>query len=199
MIAANESGGMGGGRGRAGQGGGGGFGGERPDGRMGEDVQDEGRYRARLDPSFGSNQAPNEPAVNLGDDDRSELSGAALTSLDIQLPARGADFFFKSPRGKAKVTVRPLETRSFTRWTSAIITIAVCVGVWVACWFVLWLRRFTTARALTTLLLLLAGLMSLVSSVLPVYGLLAVATAFVLFVDWLTNSVWLRNESTELG
>jgi hypothetical protein len=132
-------------------------------------------------------------------DDGSELSAAALSSLDIELPARGTDFYFKSPRGKAKVAVRPLETRSFQRWSAAITTVAVCVGVWVACWLAMWLCRFTSVRVLVILLLLLAGLVSIIFSVLPVYGLLAVATAFVLFVDWLTNSVWLRNESTDLG
>ena len=201
-VAANDS----WGRGRAGQsrdailGGGGGFGGETTQERTRGDVTDGGQNRPGLfDSLVESNQAPNGPPVNLGDDVQSELAAVALTSLDIELPARGDDFYFKSPRGKAKVTVRPLETRFFTRWTSAMIIVAVCVGVWGSCWLVIWLRRFAAVRALATLFLLLAGLVSLVASVLPVYGLLAVAAAFVLIVDWITNAIWLRNAPTQLG
>lgn len=176
-------GGLGGGGG--GVGGGGGAGGGGIDRQAGGEVRGQGRFKAL-----------NELSMGYGEDDDSGLAAAALTSLDIELPARGADFFFKSPRGKAKVTVRPLKTRSVTRWSSAIAIAAVCLGIWIVCWFVLWLNRLTAARVLITMLLLLIGLLSLISSVLPFYGLLAVASAVVLFVDWLANSFW-RNEATE--
>jgi len=115
--------------------------------------------------------------------------GSSLSSLDIELPERGVDFYFKSPRGKAAVVAMPLETRAFSRWMSVAITIGVCVVVAIVCWFLTWLCKKPVLRVFATLGLLLAGLVSLGSAFLPVYGLIAVVASVVLLVDWTTHSI----------
>ncbi len=138
----------------------------------------------------------NEVAANTARQDDGIFS-SALSSLDIEIPERGVSFYFKSPRGKATVTVRPLESRTFSRWLSAVITIGVCLGVWLACWCVIWFWRNSTLRVIANLGLLLGGLASLVFAVLPVYGLLALIAAIVLFVDRIAHMIG-RNEPLEM-
>ena len=129
----------------------------------------------------------NEPSkrLALGDELKSVL-GSSLSSLDIELPERGVDFYFKSPRGKATVIVRPLETRAFSRWMSVATTLGVCLGAGIACWFLAWLWRNRRLRFISTVALLLAGWISLASAFLPVYGLIALVASLILILDWMT-------------
>lgn len=135
---------------------------------------------------------------DTGINPNSPLDDAHLGSLDIDLPERGVDYYFKSPRGKATVMVRPIETRSFSRWMSALITIGVCVAVWGACWLVFAFCRRNSLRIIGLAFLLLAGLVSLVSGVLPVYGLIAVAASIILMVDWATR-LMLESDEPEMA
>ncbi len=130
--------------------------------------------------------------------DGGKLSEASLTSLDIELPQRGVDFYFKSPRGKATVMVRPVESRSFSSGISALITIGIAVGIGLVCWLVLWLSRSKTLRVIGIVALLAAGLISLVTGILPVYGLIALAAAIFFFIDWGTRMFW-GGESPEMS
>jgi len=118
------------------------------------------------------------------------VMASSLSSLDIELPERGVDFYFKSPRGKATVMVRPLDTRSFSRWSSVVITLCVCIGAAIACWFLVWLWQHPRRRLVTTIALLIGGWISLASAFFPVYGLIALSASIVLFIDWATRQIW---------
>ena len=122
--------------------------------------------------------------------------GSSLSSLDIELPARGVDFYFKSPRGKATVIARPLETRSFSRWMSVGISIGVCVGVVVACWILSWISRKPFLRRSAIVGVLFIGLVSLVSCFLPIYGFIAVIGSTILLVHGAINSMF-QNSTPE--
>ncbi len=155
----------------------------------------ESLSRGEVAGSGGEPTGETRSALQLGAGMRQNGDPAAqfdsyLGSLDIELPARGVDFYFKSPRGKATVTARPIEFRSVSRWTSALITLGVCVGVWVLCWLALWLQNVTTIRMIATVGMLLAGLVSVATAFFPIYGLVALLAAFVLIVDWATRSAW---------
>ena len=132
------------------------------------------------------------PTMGSGQQDgkESEVLGSSLSSLDIELPERGVNFYFKSPRGKAAVIAMPLETRSFSRWMSVAITLGVCVVAAIVCWFFIWLRQKPMLRVIATLGLLLGGLISVGSAFLPVYGLIAVLVSVIQIVDWTTQSMW---------
>ena len=122
--------------------------------------------------------------------------GSSLSSLDIELPARGVDFYFKSPRGKATVIARPLETRSFSRWMSVGISIGVCVGVVVACWILSWISRKPFLRRSAIVGVLFIGLVSLVSWFLPIYGFIALLGAAILLIHGAINSMF-QNSTPE--
>ena len=115
--------------------------------------------------------------------------GSSLSSLDIELPARGLDFYFKSPRGKATVIARPLESRSFSRWLSVLISIGVCFGAVVACWIFSWISQKTALRRAAVLCVLLIGLISLASSFLPIYGFIALIGSSILLIHGAINSM----------
>ena len=133
----------------------------------------------------------------LDDDGKESVLGSSLSSLDIELPERGVDFYFKSPRGKATVIVRALETRSFSRWMSVAITLGVCIGAGIACWFLAWLCQRPVLQFFATMGLLFGGLISVVSAFFPVYGLIALLAGIVLIIDWLMHSV-LDDRPTEV-
>ena len=122
--------------------------------------------------------------------------GSSLSSLDIELPARGVDFYFKSPRGKATVIARPLESRSFSRWLSVGISIGVCVGIVVACWIFSWISRKPFLRRAAILCVILMGLLSLASWFLPIYGFIALLGAAILLIHGAINSMF-QNSTPE--
>ena len=119
--------------------------------------------------------------------------GSSLSSLDIELPARGVDFYFKSPRGKATVIARPLESRSFSRWLSVGISIGVCVGIVVACWIFSWISRKPFLRRSAILCVILMGLISLASWFLPIYGFIALLGSAILLIHGAINSMFLNS------
>jgi hypothetical protein len=182
-----------------GLGGGGGFGGGG--GGMGY-FEAEGQ-----DPISLSNLGKNLNGSSLGLDlgfaagrsgKDSVVLSSALSSLDINLPERGVDFYFKSPRGKATVVVRPIETKSFSRWTSLLITLGVCVGGCLICWMLFRLFQNPTLRLFATAGLLLGGVISLAFGILPVYGLLAMAGSIALIINRIVQWSW-RHELAELS
>jgi hypothetical protein len=124
---------------------------------------------------------------------------SSLTSLDIELPERGVDFYFKSPRGKAAVIAVPIENRTFSRWASVAIMLGGCIVAVIACWLIKWICQKPVLRVVATLGLLLGGLISLGSAFLPVYGLIAVVASIVLLVDWTTRSIWDSSTADSLG
>ena len=181
--------GMGSGLGGMGGMGGGGFGPGMGSGRFERD-SDDGRFLFEND--INGNQlrgVSRGPGLPIEGKEFSILE-SSLSSLDIELPERGVDFYFKSPRGKAAVIAMPLETRSFSRWMSVAITLGVCLVVAIVCWFFTWLCQIPLLRVFATLALLLGGLISLGSSFFPVYGLIAVVTSIVLIVDWTIHTRW---------
>ena len=172
--------------------GGGGFGGG------GMDSFESGGQASIASPSFGENM--NEGLLGLDQDSETARPGknsivlsSALSSLDIKLPERGVDFYFKSPRGKAKVVVRPIESQSVSRWISLLITLSVCVGGCLICWMLFRLSQNPILRLISTALLLLAGVISLGLGILPVYGLLSVAGSIALIINRIVQTNW-RNK-----
>ena len=64
-------------------------------------------------------------------------------------------------------------------------------------WLLMRLWRSSTLRVIATLGLLLGGLISVASMILPVYGLIAIIGSIVLFIDWIIPPI-VREESAEL-
>lgn len=100
-----------------------------------------------------------------------ERGSIGLASLDFDLPQRGTAFYFTTPRGNVEITARPVERRHLERSANlarllALLAIAGCTAV-VA-------RRIAGRRALriaTAIGLALLGLLSLLLTILPLFGI----------------------------
>lgn len=180
--------------------GGGGFGGGGG-GRLGY-FEAEGRDSiplSYLNKNLNGSSLGLVPSSGAGQSEKdSVVLSSALSSLDINLPKRGVDFYFKSPRGKATVVVRPIETKSVSRWTSLLITLGVCLGGCLICWMLFRLFQNPTWRLFATVGLLLGGVISLALGILPVYGLLAMAGSIALIINRIVQWRW-RDELAELS
>ena len=104
-----------------------------------------------------------------------------LTSLDVDLPQRGREYFFTTPRGDIEVTAQPIKSSQLNRATGLLIVLAALFAAWI-----LWraarllFTRFH-GKPLATLLVIL-GCFSLCSGTLPVLGILAIASGIWIFV-----------------
>ncbi len=113
----------------------------------------------------------------------------SLTSLDIKLPSRGTDFYFKSPRGNATVTARPIADDTVSRWASVVSILGICFGVWLVWRLSSHVRDHGTSKVFIVVGLLVIGIMSVATAFLPVFGLLAIVTAVVLIFGWVNGAL----------
>lgn len=128
-------------------------------------------------------EAAPEADASVGDlQRRDQLAPAVpshLTSLDVELPNRGIEFLFTTPRGEIEITARPVATSLLER-AQRFGTIALAVfGGWLLCRIGCKLRLAIFHTMLGATLLLVLGIASLVAGVLPVGGLLVAVIGLV--------------------
>ncbi len=111
------------------------------------------------------------PTPNVG-----PSTAGYLASLDIELPKRGQVFLFSTPRGQLELTAKGISKELVTRLyrVAGALTVTLILGM-----VVLVIRRIGLERILvmTRYAMLSLGFISLVTSVLPYYGLLLLAVA----------------------
>jgi len=123
---------------------------------------------------FGNNMAP----VLSGE----TASAAFMASLDVDLPVRGREYFFTTPRGQVELSVQGIATKFYQRLYTILAVLVIAAAVWVS---YLFCERLTQTRWGTTAIfsgLILFGIISLVQGYLPIYGGLALLAAVVLVV-----------------
>ena len=113
---------------------------------------------------------------------------AGLASLDVEIPQDGVEYLFTTPRGKVEITARPVSHWFVSRlWGAGGLLAAVAV---------LWtLTRPALVRGYRAVagtlwfavVLIVAGLASLVMGVLPVAGLIAALVGAGLIARRLVN------------
>ncbi len=130
----------------------------------------------------GRRQNQDFDLASVADGTRPRVSG--LASLSIELPERGVDFYFKSPRGNAMVTARPIPQRSITHWLTALAALGLSAILWIG-WFIgRRLGQSVIWRIIGFALLVLFGLYSIGMGVLPVFGLIALIAAAAMVVEY---------------
>jgi hypothetical protein len=107
---------------------------------------------------------------------------AYLASLDVQLPARGTEFLFTTPRGEIEITGRAVSSDLLDRTKRIAALLTGLAGVWLAWRIVRWLLRTLSESTWAAAGLLLCGLFSLLIGVLPLAGLLAVVCGLIQLV-----------------
>ena len=117
------------------------------------------------------------------------VTATRIASLDIDLPERGVDYFFKSPRGNVTVTARSMPQPIISRWISVVVVAGLCVAflfVWrIGCR----LAKFRFGKWLGVILLALSGLYSLGGGTLPIYGAIALAAATALIIESIVRKI----------
>jgi hypothetical protein len=125
--------------------------------------------------------------LQIGGGQAAQVAGGmpvTLVSLDVDLPSTAGyrEVLFKTPRGEVEITARPLATEISRRlgrvgWVAG--------GLLVAGAIYLAVRRFGAAILASrsaALLIFLLGLLSVITFVLPIAGLLLAITGLVLLV-----------------
>jgi hypothetical protein len=121
------------------------------------------------------------------------IAGEVMASLDVELPMRGQEFLFSTPGDSVTLSARGVSKNI----TDRAINIAIAVAAVVACLIAARIFRATVSRVWSRRLLiaalLLVGVASLMSGVLPVYGL----ASLILAIVW-TVSNWRASAAARL-
>lgn len=167
---------------RGGMGGlGGGFGGGGGGRQLGDDANANGPVSG-LDDSL---QRLAESSGEMRSQDWEELppqrQAQGLASLDVDMPQRGEEFLFTTPRGDLEITARAVDARLVDRGMRLAQVLAGIAAAWLA-WGLAAAAWGRLGVQLGGVLLLLTGVLSLVTLVLPVLGLVAAAVGGTLVV-----------------
>jgi hypothetical protein len=107
-----------------------------------------------------------------------------LASLDVELPVRGVEYLFTTPRGETEITAQSISKESIQRLSmiAGLLVAALCVWLLSRIYTRTRAVRSWTARLLAgTLALVLAGVL-LLTGTTPLYAVLALAAAVAIFV-----------------
>jgi hypothetical protein len=117
-----------------------------------------------------------------------EFSGQThLASLDVELPSRGQEYFFTTPRGEVQIVAYGISQPHTSRLTQLL---AIALGAVVLYLLVLVLRRAVPVLLRTiagAVLLILLGLLSLIAMTFPVFGLVVLVIGTVQLVRHLIH------------
>ena len=113
-----------------------------------------------------------------------EAAGDAfMASLDVDLPVRGREYFFTTPRGEVKLSAQGVATRVYQRLYASLAVLAIAAGAWVIYLLCVRLTQTLLGAIAVGCVLVLLGVISLVQGYLPIYGGLALLAAIVLFIS----------------
>ncbi|MCL4203879.1 MAG: DUF1559 domain-containing protein [Pirellulaceae bacterium] len=102
-----------------------------------------------------------------------------LASLDVELPSRGQEFFFTTPRGEVQIVAYGVSQPHISRLTQ-LLAVALGVAVLYVLYRVLLRVVPTVLRTIAgAVLLILLGLLSLIAMTFPVFGLVALGVGTV--------------------
>jgi hypothetical protein len=117
----------------------------------------------------------------LGDDMFGEATGFA--SLDVQLPQRGTEYRFTTPRGNIEIQARAIDNSLWLRAKK----LAIVAGLILLVAFCVRIIRSVNERILgpkLAMLLIIIGLLMLVLGVAPVLGGIALVVGIIQIVCW---------------
>jgi hypothetical protein len=106
----------------------------------------------------------------------------ALASLDVELPQRGREYLFTTPRGDVEITARSVGAPFLGRFLRAGLVLAAALAAWGLYRFLRRRRMPRVEQRRLGALLLVAGLASLIGGIFPIAGLIAAAGGVVLLV-----------------
>jgi hypothetical protein len=107
---------------------------------------------------------------------------AYMASLDVELPVRGREYFFTTPRGEVELSAQGVSTKVYQRLYMILGVLVIAAGAWGI--YLLCMRLIQTRLGITTIfsVLVLFGVFSLIQGLLPVYGGIALLAAVMLAI-----------------
>jgi len=174
---------------------------------MGADAAGMGGPGGQLPPvtPAAPGQAAANQAINQGDQVNAALqdplSGAApsdqpqaafMASLDVELPVRGREYFFTTPRGEVELSAQGVSNKIYQRVYTILAVLAIAAIAWAVYLLSSRLSQTRLGTTVTAIALALFGVYSLLQGYLPTYGLLALLAAAALAA----NRFELRHENT---
>lgn len=127
---------------------------------------------SQADRSINVDGATNAEATNAG----------FMASLDVDLPVRGREYFFTTPRGEVELSAQGVSNKVYQRLYAILAVLAIAAAAWVI--YLLCVRLTQTRWGTTAVfgVLILFGVFSLAQGYLPIYGGLALLAAVVLII-----------------
>jgi len=125
-------------------------------------------------------EGANTPAEAAFD---AEVGRAGLSSLDFDLPTRGAVHYFTTPRGDVVITARPVDRRIVERLVNLGWLAGIAVGLLVILAVSRRVARSGRGLVVGAVVFWCVGLLSILFTALPVYGLVLIAGGVLLIVE----------------
>jgi hypothetical protein len=105
-----------------------------------------------------------------------------LTSLDVELPARGREYLFTTPRGETEITAQSISEESLSRLSVIGTIIAAALVVWLLARLYVRTRHNRFVRIASAAALVVVGVALLVTGTTPLYALIALAAAVAILI-----------------
>lgn len=161
--------------------GGGVFGGEMPArgerAAAGSDM-DTGGYGENAAMLGARPGGPGEAAMpSRGNQAAAAAPAGYLTSLDVELPARGHEYLFTTPRGETEITAQSISQESLSRLSVIGIIVAAALVVWLLARLYIRTRHYRIVRIASAAALVVLGVALLVTGTTPLYALIALVAA----------------------
>lgn len=157
-------------------------------GRRADGLDRVGRYQQSLEKEAGMDMgkmALGTPSSDVAGS--TGFAGAAgpptlpsgLTSLDVHIPMRGILYQFTTPRGDVTITARAVSRQFLANLARLAIVFAVIAVLWRGYKFVLQERFADKYGRTISIALIVAGMVSVLTGVLPLAGVLAIIVGLV--------------------
>ena len=140
-----------------------------------------GQLSARSDVTSLAFSADGQSLQSMAEGATVQLPATGLASLDIEIPLRGREYLFTTPRGEIEITVHAAPAADVERLLRLLLVAAIIAAGAICLALLRFLSRAIPGRFKALLLLLLGG-MSLITGIFPVAGLAVLILGVVLML-----------------
>jgi hypothetical protein len=105
-----------------------------------------------------------------------------LASLDVELPVRGVEYMFTTPRGDTEITAQSISGETLDRLSMIAIISAAGLIVWLLARVYAAARQRRFFRVIASALLIVLGIALLIAGVTPLYALFALLSAIAIAI-----------------
>ena len=112
---------------------------------------------------------------------------AFMASLEVDLPVRGREFFFTTPRGEVELSGQAIATSVYQRLYAIVSVLAIGAACWLTYILSSKVVRSLWGASIVALALVCFGAFSLIQAFVPIYGGLAILAALMLIFSKLES------------